>query len=185
MITAQVWVPEQAPLHPVKTEPAAGIAVSVTVVPLAIPAEHVAPQLIPPTLLVTVPVPLPCLVTTNCGLTPVPDKLTVWAGATESLKVSVPARAPVADALNVTVTVQKAFAATEFPQSLVWLKSVAPAVTAIEVIVSGTFPVFIRLTASVGGTPTGWFPNGMLVADSTAVGAYEPKNSTMPVAIAE
>jgi hypothetical protein len=35
MLTAQVPVPEQAPLQPAKVEPAAGEAVNVTVGPLA------------------------------------------------------------------------------------------------------------------------------------------------------
>src|ERR1700682_3338472 len=137
MVTVQVRVPEQAPLHPAKTEPAAGVAVSVTVVPLAKLAEQVAPQLIPPTLLVTVPVPLPCLLTSNCGFTPVPERLTIWVGDTPSIKETVPVRGPVVDGLNVTVTVQKAFTATEFPQSLVWLKSVAHVVTMLEELVIG------------------------------------------------
>ena len=47
------------PLQPVKAEPAAGLAVSVTAVPLAKLAEQVAPQVIPMGLLVTVPEPLP------------------------------------------------------------------------------------------------------------------------------
>jgi hypothetical protein len=43
----------------VNVEPAAGVAVNTIEVPLAKPAEHVAPQLIPAGLLVTVPVPFP------------------------------------------------------------------------------------------------------------------------------
>ncbi len=35
MLTVQVPVPVHAPLHPLKVEPAAGVAVSVTTVPLA------------------------------------------------------------------------------------------------------------------------------------------------------
>jgi hypothetical protein len=35
MVTLQPLVPEQAPLQPAKVEPAAGVAVRVTVVPLA------------------------------------------------------------------------------------------------------------------------------------------------------
>ena len=53
------------PVQPVKAEPAAGRAVSVTVVPLAKLAEQVAPQVIPMGLLVTVPEPLPSAITSS------------------------------------------------------------------------------------------------------------------------
>src|SRR5437867_1194939 len=46
------------PLQPVKVEPAAGMALRVTTVPLAKLAVHVAPQVIPAGLLVTVPEPV-------------------------------------------------------------------------------------------------------------------------------
>jgi hypothetical protein len=51
--------PEQEPAHPVNTEPAPGVAVSVTDVPCVMLAEHDEPQSIPPTLEVTVPDPDP------------------------------------------------------------------------------------------------------------------------------
>ena len=63
-VTVQAPVPEQPPpLQPVKVEPAAGVAVNVTAVPLAKLAEQVAPQLIPTGELVTVPLPVPAGVT--------------------------------------------------------------------------------------------------------------------------
>jgi hypothetical protein len=63
-VTTQVPVPEQPePLQPVKSEPVAGVAVSVTEVPYVYELEQVAPQLIPAGLDVTVPLPLPFLVT--------------------------------------------------------------------------------------------------------------------------
>jgi len=61
IVTEHEPVPLQAPLHPVNVDPAAGLAVSTTV-PLN-DAVHVAPQLIPAGLLVTVPVPVPAKVT--------------------------------------------------------------------------------------------------------------------------
>src|SRR4051812_35128712 len=67
-VTMHVPVPEQpAPDQPVNVDPAAEVAVSVTCVPLANPAEHVAPQLIPAGELDTLPVPLPPLLTVSCG----------------------------------------------------------------------------------------------------------------------
>src|SRR5260370_20846514 len=59
-VTVQAPVPEQPPpLQPLKVEPVAGVAVSVTAVPLAKAAEHVVPQGIAAGLLVTVPAPAP------------------------------------------------------------------------------------------------------------------------------
>src|SRR2546426_1141868 len=66
MVTLQAPVPETPPPRQrIKVEPAAGVAVSVTTVPLAKPAEQVAPQLIPAGLLVTVPEPVPASVTVS------------------------------------------------------------------------------------------------------------------------
>ena len=63
-VTVHVPVPEHPPpLQPVKIEPAAGAAVSVTAVPLVKLAEQVAPQVIPAGALVTVPLPVPAGVT--------------------------------------------------------------------------------------------------------------------------
>src|ERR1051325_7117846 len=61
--TVQVPVPVQAPLQPANVEPLAAAAVRVTEVPLAKLALHVLPQLIPAGDEVTVPVPVPALVT--------------------------------------------------------------------------------------------------------------------------
>src|SRR5207253_1418283 len=59
-VTTHVPAPlHPPPLQPVKAEPAAGLAVRVTAVPLAKLAEQIAPQLIPAGLLATVPAPAP------------------------------------------------------------------------------------------------------------------------------
>lgn len=64
MWTVQEPVPAQPPpLHPAKTDPEAGTALSVTVVPPENDREQVVPQLMPLGLLVTVPLPVPFLVT--------------------------------------------------------------------------------------------------------------------------
>ena len=57
MVTMQLPVPEQAPLHPLNRFLAAGVAVSVTVVPALKPNWHVDPQLMPRGLLLTLPLP--------------------------------------------------------------------------------------------------------------------------------
>ena len=65
MVTEQVPVPVQLPLQPAKVEPVAGAAVKVTTVPLSYGSEQSAPQLTPAGLLVTVPLPVPALVTVS------------------------------------------------------------------------------------------------------------------------
>ena len=63
IVTVQEPVPVQLPpLQPLKVDPAAGVAVKVTAVPLAKAAEQVAPQAMPAGALETVPVPAPALV---------------------------------------------------------------------------------------------------------------------------
>ena len=57
-------VPEHAPDHPENVEPVAGVAVRVTELPASKACEHVAPQLIPAGLDVTVPEPDPASTTT-------------------------------------------------------------------------------------------------------------------------
>jgi hypothetical protein len=59
IVTTHAPVPEHAPLQPAKAEPAAGVAVSVTVPPLAKVPTQVAPQLMPAGLEVTLPDPAP------------------------------------------------------------------------------------------------------------------------------
>jgi hypothetical protein len=64
MVTLQgVLIPVQAPLQPVKVEPALGVALKLTVLPEAKLALHVAPQSIPAGVEVTVPLPMPVLPT--------------------------------------------------------------------------------------------------------------------------
>ena len=67
-VTVQVPVPEQPPLQPVKREPAAGVAVSVIIVPLVYEAAHVVPHEMPAGALVTLPVPAPDLLTVRVKL---------------------------------------------------------------------------------------------------------------------
>ncbi len=61
--TIQEPVPVQLPLHPVKVELASGVAVRVTEAPEIYVEEHEAPQLIAVSAEVTVPLPVPALVT--------------------------------------------------------------------------------------------------------------------------
>ena len=66
IVTVQGPVPVQPPpLQPVNVDPAAGVAVRVTAVPLVNAAAHVAPQETPAGALVTVPLPAPAVVSVS------------------------------------------------------------------------------------------------------------------------
>src|SRR5207253_2969690 len=94
-VTVQVPVPEQPPpVQPVKVEPAAGVAVSVTTVPLAKLAEQVAPQLMPAGALVTVPLPVPAGVTVRMKVCRVKVAVTVVAAERVTVQAPVPEQLP-------------------------------------------------------------------------------------------
>src|SRR5829696_252713 len=72
--TVHVPVPEQpSPSQPANVDPDAGVAVSVTDVPLVKLAEQLDPQLMPAGLLVTVPLPPPDLTTVRVRIVGVDD----------------------------------------------------------------------------------------------------------------
>ncbi len=91
-------VPEHAPDHPANSEPLAGVAVSVTLVPSVKLAEQVLPQSMPAGLLVTEPEPVPARDTDNVdspgggGTLNVAD--TVRACVIDTVQVPVPEQAP-------------------------------------------------------------------------------------------
>jgi hypothetical protein len=90
-----VALPEQPPPEkPANVEPVAGAAVNVTCALVGKLAEHVAPQLIPVGLLVTVPVPVPAGVTVRIWL---------FGGATVTAAVWVVALPAVSLTVSVTV----------------------------------------------------------------------------------
>jgi len=75
-VTWHVVVPEQEPPHPANVEPAMGVAVSWTTVPLLKVAPQAVPQLMPAGLLVTVPAPVPEALTVSWkvgGVVPPPE----------------------------------------------------------------------------------------------------------------
>src|SRR5207245_3234610 len=91
----QAPVPEQAPpVQPVKVEPAAGAAVSVTAVPLVKLAEQVAPQVMPAGELVMVPLPVPALETVRVKVCRVKVAVTVVAAETVTVQAPVPEHPP-------------------------------------------------------------------------------------------
>jgi hypothetical protein len=64
-VIVQLPVPEQAPDQPVNVEPLSAVAVTVTLVPRGNEAEQAPPHVIPAGLLVTVPAPLPPVLTVS------------------------------------------------------------------------------------------------------------------------
>jgi hypothetical protein len=87
-------VPLQAPLQPVKLEPAAATAVSVTDAPLTKLNWQVAPQSMPAGLLVTAPAPVPLLATVSCTGSSVKVAVTAFAAVSDRVHVDVPLQAP-------------------------------------------------------------------------------------------
>src|SRR5947199_9012334 len=88
-VTVQAPGPEQPPpLQPLKVEPAAGAAVSVTAVPLAKLAAQVAPQVMPAGLLVTLPAPVPALETVSVKVCRVKVAVTVVAALRATMQAS-------------------------------------------------------------------------------------------------
>jgi hypothetical protein len=69
IVNVQAPVPMHGPSQPVNWLPPAGVAASVMDVPVAYLSLQVAPRLIAPTLPVTVPAPLPDLLTVTVSAT--------------------------------------------------------------------------------------------------------------------
>jgi len=147
-VTVQVPVPEQPPpLQPVKVEPAAGVAVSVTTVPLAKLAEQVAPQLIPAGELVTVPLPVPAGVTVRVKVCGEKVAVTVVAAETVTTQVPVPVQPPPLQPLKADPAAGAAVSVTAVP--LVKLaEQVAPQVMPAGELVTVPLPVPALLTVS-------------------------------------
>jgi hypothetical protein len=102
IVTVHVPVPVQPPpLQPLNVEPAAGVAVKVTAVPLANPAEQVVPQEMPVGALVTVPPPAPALLTVSVKLCWANVAVTAWAALIVTVHVPVPVQPPPLQPVNV------------------------------------------------------------------------------------
>ena len=117
-VTVQRSVPEHPPpLQPPKVEPVAGLAVSVTTVPLSKDAEQVAPQLIPARFEVTVPRPVPVLVTARVTLCRVKVAVTVVAAFKVTEQVPVPEQPPPLQPVKIEPLTGVAVSVTNVPLS--------------------------------------------------------------------
>jgi len=98
IVSVHVPMPVQPPVpdQPANRDPAAGVAVRVTTAPLAKVVAQVAPQAMPAGLDVTVPLPVPALVTVNAKLG-ANVAVTDVAAAMATMHVPVPVQPPVPD----------------------------------------------------------------------------------------
>src|SRR5207253_1191692 len=147
-VSGQAPVPEQRPpLQPVKVEPAAGVAVRVMVVPLAKLAEQVAPQLIPAGELVTVPLPVPAVVTVRAKVWTVKVAVTVVAAESVTAHDPVPEHPPPLQPVKMEPAAAVAVSVTVVP--LVKLaEQVTPQLIPAGELVTVPLPVPALLTAS-------------------------------------
>src|SRR5205823_3595817 len=148
-VTTHAPVPEQPPpLQPLKVEPAAGVAVSVTVVPLAKLAVHVAPQVIPAGELVTVPLPVPAVLTVSATVCRVEVAVTVGAGGGVLAHDPVPEQPPPVQPLKVEPAAGIGVNVTAVP--LVKLaEQVAPQLIPAGALVTVPLPVPAGVTVRV------------------------------------
>src|SRR5438093_1194333 len=148
MVTLQVPVPAQLPLQPVKVEPAAGVAVSVTAVPLANVAEQVVPHEIPAGALVTVPVPAPVLLTVSEKLCSAKVAVTVVAAPSVTEHVPVPVQPPPLQPVKVEPAAGVAVSVTAVPLANV-AEQVVPQAMPAGALVTVPVPAPLGLTVNV------------------------------------
>ena len=148
-VTTHDPVPEHPPpLQPLKVEPAAGVAVSVTAVPLGKLAEQVAPQVIPTGELVTVPLPVPALLTVSAKVGRLKVAVTVVAAETVTVQAPVPEHPPPLQPVKVEPAAAVAVRVTAVP--LVKLaEQVAPQVMPAGELVTVPLPVPAGVTVRV------------------------------------
>src|SRR5213596_1955879 len=186
-VTTQVPVPEHPPpLQPLKVEPMAGLAVSVTAVPLVKLAEQVAPQVIPAGKLVTVPLPVPAGVTVRVKVWSAKVAVTVVAALRVTVQVPVPEQPPPLQPLKVEPAAGAAVSVTAVP--LVKLaEQVAPQVIPAGLLVTVPVPVpaLETVRAKVGVKVTVKMSVAVLPAASRAVtvSTFDPGCRTIPLAV--
>src|SRR3989442_27767 len=141
---------QRPPLQPVKVEPAAGAAVRVTAVPLEKLAEQVAPQVIPTGELVTVPLPVPALLTVSAKVGSVNVAVTVVAALRVTVQVPVPEHPPPLQPLKVEPAAGVAVNVTAAPLAKL-AEQVAPQLMPAGALVTGPLPGPALLPGSAKG----------------------------------
>src|SRR5947208_1536488 len=147
-VTTQESVPVQAsPLQPVKTDPAAGAAVSVTTVPLTKLAVQVTPQSIPAGALVTVPTPVPLGATVSVKFWSANVAVTVVAAVTVTTQGSEPVHPPPLQPVNTEPTAGVAVNVTAVPLRK-FAEQLAPQLIPDGVLVTAPTPLPARMIVS-------------------------------------
>ena len=147
-VTVQVLVPEQPPpLQLVKVEPAVGVAVRVTTVPLANEAEHDAPQAMPVGALVTVPLPAPLGLTVSVK-SGTKVAVTVVSAPSVTVHGPVPAQPPPLQPVNVEPPAGAAVRVTAVPVVKV-AAQVVPQEMPAGALVTVPLPAPLGITVSV------------------------------------
>src|SRR5262245_27791616 len=166
IVTVHEPVPLQPPpLQPVNVEPPVGAAVRATVLPLGKSEAQVAPQEMPLGLLVTVPVPVPDLLTVNWFVGMVLNVADTLA-LPVTLQGPLPEQAP-PQLTNDEPAAAAAFKATEVPGSN-WFEQIAPQLMPAGVEVTVPLPVPCLVTV-------------MIVGEGGAGGALSFKPSVEPL----
>jgi len=142
MVSVQVDVPVQSPDQPPNADPLPAVAANVTEVPDAKLVEQTSPQLIPPTLLVIEPVPVPVLFTDKVKEV----TLALNVAVTLRLAVMLTVHAPVPEheppqLLNVLPELGLAVSVTEVPEGKV-AEQVLPQKIPEGLLLTVPFPVF-------------------------------------------
>jgi hypothetical protein len=154
IVTTHTPVPVQPPLQPVKVEPAAGVAVSVIVVPAVYEAEQALPQLMPAGVLVMLP--LPTRVRLKGKVRGVNVAVTVVAADIVTVQAPVPEQPPPLQPVKLEVGSGVAVSVTDAPlgyeaeQTLpqpmpAGLLVTVPAPAPVLALVSGTFGVNVTV----------------------------------------
>jgi hypothetical protein len=112
IVTVQLAVPVHAPLQPVNVELLPADAVKETIVPMLYVSTQSSPQLIPVGALVTVPVPVPALVTVKVLNVPRPASATTNASVASELIFNDADFAPPVVGVNFTRTTHCDFGAS-------------------------------------------------------------------------
>jgi len=146
-VTVQGPVPVQPPpLQPMKTELVPGVAVSATAVPLAKLAVQLAPQLISPGMLVTVPLPLGLTASVKVGAK---VAVTVVAAETVTVQRPVPVQPPPLQPMKTELALGVAVSTTTVPLAKLAVQ-LAPQLTSPGMLVTVPFPLGLTVSVKVG-----------------------------------
>jgi hypothetical protein len=147
IVTLQAPVPVQAPLQPAKVEPVAGAAVRLTAVPLVNEAEQVAPQEMPAGVLVTVPLPVPDLVTVSAKDGKMNVAVTEVAALTATVQVPAPVQPPPLQPVNVEPAEGAAVKVITVPLVKAWEQDAPQEMPAGELVTAPEpFPDFVTVS---------------------------------------